>query len=93
MEVASPGLLRHSCIHLGDQVYVGKSAQGQVEVRISLDLTPVTVIVADAFFRSADRLHLADRVREAANIALTTWRDEIECAAAVLAQRLVPLFR
>jgi len=30
---------------------------------------------------SPDRLHLADRVREAANIGLTTWRDEIECAA------------
>jgi DNA-binding protein YbaB len=69
--------------------HVGTAAQGQIEVRISLDMVPRAVTVAAAFFRSPDRLLLGDRVREAANIALTSLREEIVCASGGLAKYLV----
>jgi len=70
--------------------YTGTSAQGQVSVTISLgqSLVPTAVTIANAFYASAERLSLGERVREAANAALTSARDALECAAAGLAHVL-----
>ena len=65
--------------------YIGTSADGKIVVTLALDWTPL-VTIADAFYSTPDRLLLGERVREAANIALTRSREEQVCAAAGLAR-------
>lgn len=80
-----PPSIAHRVRTLLHDPYTGTSAEGKIVVTLALDLTPLVTIDA-AFYSTPDRLLLGERVREAANIALSRLREEQTCAAAGLAR-------
>jgi DNA-binding protein YbaB len=83
-----PGSISGPASAFLSEVYTGTAADGQVEVSVHWSWIVTGMNIAGSFYASTDRLALPERIKEAANIALAKARDDLDCAAAKLAELL-----